>query len=144
MARLMLGLALLFPLGLFGQEKPVAPDQEAKANANSTIVFFREGHYAGSGLRPSIYVDGRAVARLSNGRWFSCPVEPGKHKLLSSAKNQPATVVNVETGKTVYVQMVIVPGTWRDAGRLLEVDADDAQKVIAKLKPNEEGAQSPK
>jgi len=102
---------------------------------DSTIVFFREGHFTGSALKPSIYVDGKEVDRLANGRWFSVHAEPGKHQLQSSAKNEPATVIETVAGETTYVQMVILTGTWRGGGRLLQVDPADAQKVIAKLKP---------
>jgi len=61
--------------------------------------------------------------------------EPGKHQLQSSAKNEPATVIETVAGGTTYVQMVILMGNWRGGGRLLQVDAGEAQKVIAKLKP---------
>ena len=33
------------------------------------------------------------------------------------------------------MQMVVVTGNWRGGGRLLQVDAAEAQKVITKLKP---------
>jgi Protein of unknown function (DUF2846) len=102
---------------------------------DATIVFFRESHFTGSALKPSIYLDGKEVDRLSNGRWFAVHAEPGKHQLQSSAKNQPATVIETKAGETTYVQMVVVTGNWRGCGRLLQVDGADAQKVIAKLKP---------
>ena len=105
---------------------------------DSTIVFFREGHLTGSALKPSIYVDGKEADRLANGRWFSVQAAPGKHELQSSAKNQPATVIETKAGETTYVQMVIVTGNWRGGGRLMQVDSADAQKVIAKLKPHHE------
>jgi hypothetical protein len=102
---------------------------------DSTIIFFREGHFTGSGLKPSIYLDGKEMDRLANGRWFSVHAGPGKHQLQSSAKNEPATVIETVPGGTTYVQMVILTGNWRGGGRLLQVDPGDAQKVIAKLKP---------
>jgi hypothetical protein len=102
---------------------------------DSTIVFFREAHFTGSALKPSIYVDGKEADRLVNGRWFSVHAEPGKHELQSSAKNQPATVIETRAGEATYVQMVVVTGNWRGGGRLMQVDSNDAQKVIAKLKP---------
>ena len=126
----------------FSQEKPASADESRKGSPNSTIIFFRESHITGSGLRPSVYVDGRDVGRLSNGSWFSYSVEPGKHKLESSAKHQPATVVKTAPGETIYVQMVTVAGVWRGGGRLLQVDGEDAQKIIAKLKPNEKDEES--
>ena len=76
--------------------------------------------------------------RLSNGRWFLLKVEPGKHKLQSSAKNEPATIVEVAAGETAYVQMVILTGNWRGGGRLLTVDPKEAQQQVAKLKPLDE------
>lgn len=107
----------------------------AKNTNDSTIIFFREGHFAGSALKPSIYVDGKEVDRLANGRWFSFRAAPGKHELQSSAKNEPATVIETAPGQTAYVQMVVVTGNWRGGGRLLQVAPADAQKVVAKLKP---------
>ena len=110
----------------------VDPSKDAK---DSTIDFFREGHMAGSALNPSIYLDGKELDRLANGRWFSVHTAAGKHELQSSAKNEPATVIETVAGQTTYVQMIVVVGTWRGAGRLLQAAPADAQKVVAKLKP---------
>jgi hypothetical protein len=101
-------------------------------------LFFREHRVTGSALKPSIFVDDKEVNRLSNGHWFLLKVEPGKHRLQSSAKNEPATVVDVPPGETVYVQMVILTGDWRVGGRLLAVDSKEAQEQVAKLKPLDE------
>ncbi|HKV24776.1 MAG TPA: hypothetical protein VJN93_09320 [Candidatus Acidoferrum sp.] len=114
---------------------PAEATPHADSSTDSTIIFFRERHYVGSGLKPSIYLDGKELDRLENGRWFSVHAAPGKHELQSSAKNQPATLIETKPGGTTYVQMVIVSGNWRGGGRLMEVDSADAQKVIAKLKP---------
>jgi hypothetical protein len=114
---------------------PNSPPSDADKGKDSTIVFFRESHFTGSALKPSIYLDGKETDRLTNGRWFSVHAEPGKHQLQSSSKNEPATLIETVPGGTAYVQMVILTGTWRGGGRLLQVDSGDAQKVIAKLKP---------
>ncbi|MGC1482286.1 MAG: DUF2846 domain-containing protein [Candidatus Acidiferrum sp.] len=114
---------------------PAEARQDADINKDSTIVFFRESHYVGSALKPSIYLDGKDLDRLENGRWFSVHAAPGKHELQSSAKNQPATLIETKAGETTYVQMVIVSGNWRGGGRLMEVDSEGAKKILAKLKP---------
>jgi len=114
---------------------PNPTQSDVDKGKDSTIVFFREHHFTGSALKPSIYLDGKEMDRLSNGSWFSVHAEPGKHELQSSAKNEPATVIETVAGGTTYVQMVILMGNWRGGGRLLQVDAGEAQKVIAKLKP---------
>jgi hypothetical protein len=112
-----------------------SPQSDVDKGKDSTIVFFREHHFTGSALKPSIYLDGKEMDRMANGRWFSVHAEPGKHELQSSAKNEPATVIETVAGQTTYVQMVILTGNWRGGGRLLQVDAAEAQKIIAKLKP---------
>ncbi len=114
---------------------PNSAQSDVDKGKDSTIVFFREHHFTGSALKPSIYLDGKETDRLTNGHWFSVHAEPGKHQLQSSAKNEPATVIETVAGQTTYVQMVILTGNWRGGGRLLQVDAGEAQKVIAKLKP---------
>jgi hypothetical protein len=113
---------------------PNSPQPDVDKGKDSTIVFFRESHFTGSALKPSIYLDGKEMDRLTNGHWFSVHAEPGKHQLQSSAKNEPATVIETVAGETTYVQMVILTGNWRGGGRLLQVDAGEAQKVVAKLK----------
>jgi hypothetical protein len=92
--------------------------QDAEKSKDSTIVFFREAQFTGSALKPSIYIDGKEADRRVNGHWFSVQAEPGKHELQSSAKNQPATVIETKAGETAYVQMVVVTGNWRRGGRL--------------------------
>lgn len=124
---------LAFSPALFAQQQAAAP-----ASGNTSIVFFREGHYMGRALKPSVYVDGKQVARLENGRWFTMPIAPGKHEVSSSAKHEAATVVEVSAGETSYVQMVITTGNWRGSGRLIEVDSAEAKDKIAKLKPLDE------
>lgn len=153
--RTLIATALVFgflaALPANSQEPQTTPPAQAPADAakpspnpaqpeggkakDSTIIFFRESHMNGSALKPSIYLDGKELDRMTNGRWFSVHAEPGKHQLQSSAKNEPATVIETVAGQTTYVQMVILQGTWRGGGRLLQVDAGEAQKVIAKLKP---------
>jgi Protein of unknown function (DUF2846) len=132
-----LGALAFAPIGRAQAQVAKTADETAK-DKGAAILFFREHHFAGSALKPSIYVDDKEVNRLSNGRWFVVKVEPGKHKLQSSAKNEPATVVDVAPGETAYVQMVITTGNWRGGGRLLTVDSKEAQEKVAKLKQSDE------
>lgn len=125
----LIALCCFLPAVSFAQSDQ--PIQEAKAK----LIFFREGHFAGSALKPSVYIDGKEVDRLPNGRWFSITVEPGKHNLQSSAKNEPGTIVDVAPNETAYVEMIIAIGTWRGGGRLITVDSQEAEAKVRKLKP---------
>jgi hypothetical protein len=125
---------LLLILSCLLSTKALTQSDQPIQNAKAKLIFFREGHFGGSALKPSIYVDGKEVNRLPNGRWFSVTVEPGRHSLESSAKNEPATVVEVAPNETAYVQMIIAMGTWRGGGRLITVDSHDAEAKVRKLK----------
>jgi hypothetical protein len=101
---------------------------------DGTVVVYRQGKYAGSALKPSIYVDGNQVARLGNGRYVSLQLTPGKHNFESNQK-EAALEVNVKSKDTVYLEMVILNGKFRMVGRLIPVAQEDAKNALVKLKP---------
>jgi PEGA domain-containing protein/uncharacterized protein DUF2846 len=102
---------------------------------DGTVVVYRPGKYVGSALKPSVYVDGSEVGRLKNGRYMSLRLAPGKHSFESSMKKEPALDVEVKSNETVYLEMVLLPGTWRGGGRLVPVAQEDAKNALLKLKP---------
>src|SRR5258708_39573442 len=143
-----LAVLLLIPVYARSQQQPAANPaatpaaveaklavDPSKDGKDSTIVFFREGHFAGSALKPSIFLDGKELDRMSNGRWFSVHTAPGKHDLQPSAKNDPATVIETFAGQTTYVQMIVGTGTSRGPGRLLQVAPSASQTLVAKPTP---------
>src|SRR5580704_19075697 len=111
---------------------PVA--QQSGSEPQTTLVVFREKHFEGSALKPSIYIDGQEITRLNNGSYFTLPIKPGKHSLTSSAKHEASLEIDAKAGETSYVQMIIVTGTWRGAGRLVPVPTEDGKAAISKLK----------
>lgn len=100
------------------------------------LVFFRPPRHTGSILKPSVYLDGQRVARLGNGRYFSLRLGPGKHQISSSMKQSPLEL-DLNSGDVVYLEMVILVGTWRGGGRFIPAPAGDALSTIASLKPLE-------
>lgn len=101
---------------------------------DSLVVFYRPKRFIGSGLTPSVYVDGQQVARLDNGRYFSLPLSPGKHEITSSMKHASLSI-DVRNNETVYLEMVILAGNWRGGGRFIPAPSKDALGVIEKIKP---------
>lgn len=133
--------AILLVLSVSGyaqQDTPTAATQTlsaptAASQTVGTVIFYREGHFTGSALKPSIYLDGKEVARLKNGTYFMAQLEPGKHEVGSSSKHEPPLAVDVKPGETTYIQMIVVTGTWRGAGRLIPVPPDDGKTAVSKL-----------
>src|SRR5258708_1093934 len=143
-----LAVLLVIPVSARSQQQPAANPaatpaaveaklavDPSKDGKDSTIVFFREGHFAGSALKPSIFLDGKELDPMPNAQCSSVHTPPPHHTLHPTAQNAPAPVSETVAGQTTYVQMIVVTGTWRGAGRLLQVAPADAQKVVAKLKP---------
>lgn len=140
----LLFVVMLVTLTVTAQQSPETPtpvsssvSQQSVAEPQTTLVVFREKHFEGGALKPSIYVDDQEIARLNNGSYFTLPIKPGKHDLSSSAKHEAPLEINAKPGENNYVQTIIVTGTWRGAGRLVPVPSDDGKAAISKLKPLE-------
>ncbi len=122
------------------QPTPAQPAQTApKAAAQTptqpkaTIVFYRPGAFYGKALKPSLYVDGKEIGRLSSGRYLGFETTAGPHTLTSSKKNSDIQIT-LGANETEYVEMVIQSGTWRGSGRLIPVPAEEGKQKSSKLK----------
>lgn len=134
-AFIVLGSIAVVPLLVMGQEGPAAGAQATQAKG--TIIFYRPGAFYGKALKPSIYVDGNEVGRLKSGKYISYQTTAGKHSLASSKKDAEIEV-NVSSNQPQYVEMMIQSGTWRGAGRLVPVPADEGKRKAEQLKSQEE------
>jgi Protein of unknown function (DUF2846) len=115
----------------------------ASKDATATLVIYRPKRFYGSGLTPSVYIDGEEVARMDNGRYFVVTVKPGTLKITSSMKHDPLPV-EAKAGKVEYMEMAILSGTWKGGGRLIPTPAAEAQEALKKLKPlDQKWAKSP-
>ena len=105
----------------------------AQSQPRATIIFYRPGAFYGKALKPSIYVDGQEIGRLKSGKYIAYQTTPGKH-LLASSKKDTAVEVTASHDQPQYVEMMIQTGTWRGAGRLVPVPADEGKQKADKLK----------
>jgi hypothetical protein len=99
------------------------------------VTIYRVKKFFGSALKPSIYVDGRQVARIQNGRYFTLDLPPAHHHVFSSTAKGADLELDIKPGEKHYIEMVILPGTWRGGGRLVPVSESDGKAAIQKLKP---------
>ncbi|MGH9401731.1 MAG: DUF2846 domain-containing protein [Terriglobia bacterium] len=110
-------------------ERAVGPDTSAR------IICFRSKRFYGRDLKPSVYVDERQVVRLQNGRYFSVQVPAGEHQIESSMKHSAPLHLQAHPGESLYIEMLILPGTWRGGGRLVPVPLKDGEAAVEQLKP---------
>jgi hypothetical protein len=119
------------------------PAMAATADATATLVIYRPKRFYGSGLTPSVYINGEEIARMDNGRYFVVTVKPSTLKITSSMKHDPLPV-EAKAGKVEYLEMAIMTGTWKGGGRLIPTPAGEAQEALKKLKPlDQKWAKSP-
>jgi hypothetical protein len=139
---LVLVLTLLSALSLCAQQEKTEVKSATEATvgsatstdeASSALVFYRPKRFTGSGLTPSVYVNGEQVARLDNGRYFVVKLKPGTYKIESSMKHDPLEL-EVKAGKQQFLEMVILAGNWRGGGRFIPTGESDAREALKKLK----------
>jgi len=107
----------------------------AQTEDKASATFYRPKRFMWSGLTPSIYVDGKQVLRLDNGRYYTLRLPAGKHTLDSSMKKHAPLEVELKAGESAYFEMVLLGGMWRGGGRLIPTPESNAKEAIAKLKP---------
>lgn len=81
------------------------------AQAQSKLYIFRATGYSGSAVGYSAFVDDTLVCKLNNNRYSTHDIKPGKREVSvqyygkESKDKAESIVINVEVGKTYYVQI---------------------------------------
>ena len=86
----------------------------------ATVVIYRESNFAGSGLRPTVMLDGQDFVNVGNGKVFVGAFRPG-HYVFEMDDKKSGTELNLAPGQMVYMKVEIVPGFWKGGGRLLQM-----------------------
>jgi hypothetical protein len=111
----LLTAALAFTWGAYGQ-----------TSNKAEITFFRPWKYVGSARTPSLYIDGKQILRMDNGRYYTIELTAGEHVLQTAIKKYAPITVKLNPGDHLYFWMAANLGPW---------PADLAQEKIRKLKP---------
>jgi hypothetical protein len=109
---------------------PVVPDPAHAA----TVVVMRQYNFEGSGVAPTITIDGLATYELGVSEHGAIPVAPGERLVglllrRSLSNDERASVkIRAEAGRTYYVLMALVPG------RMAEITESEAREIMATTK----------
>jgi hypothetical protein len=116
---------------------PAAPAPAAtvapKTPAQVHIVFYRSKRFAGSALEPSIYIDGKQIARMDNGRYFVVTLPAGPHGIGSDDKSS-AINLNAKAGTVYYIRTDIETGFWKGHGKLTMMMPEQGSAEYKKCK----------
>lgn len=109
-------------------------------NKGGYIVIFRGGQFASALTNYNIYVDGKKICKLSNGKYLKYPVSPGKHEIeakkagVDILKKQTFTSVVTPAGKTNYVSCNIKSNLLKEKLEMIEVTESAGRQYINTLK----------
>jgi hypothetical protein len=121
--------------------KPVKPVNPVKpANTKSYIIVFRSGQFAAALNNYNIFIDGRKVCALSNGKYFKYPVSPGKHEIeakkagVDLAKKETFAGVVSSAGKSNYISLTIKKTLLRERFEFNEINQGKGKQQVNNLR----------
>ncbi len=100
----------------------------------ATVIIYRESNFYGSGLRPTVTLNGKDFVNIGNGRVFVGAFLPG-HYVFEMDDKKSGTEVDLVPGKSVYMKVELVPGFWKGGGRLLQMAPEQGAFEAARLEP---------
>jgi len=135
--RVLLASILLMGVAAVAQEPATTAASAAEAKAaKATVYVYRYKQFVGSALEPSVYCDDVQLARMTNGRYFTVKVDPGKHTFNSNDK-QSGIELDAKAGQEYFIRLEIATGFMKGHGRLIMMAPEQAGYELKsdKLKP---------
>lgn len=108
---------------------PEAPD-------GSAMVYVLRPTMIGNKVQTKLAVDGvwKGVNRGKN--YFFFPLEPGEHHFRSKAENRSTLTLNVEAGKTYFLQQHVLLGVMKARNSIEVMKDDEAKKKLQDCHPS--------
>ena len=111
----------------FTKDHPLGAPEEGKA-----LVYVVRPTSAGFAVNSFFLIDD-AIAGINKGSsYFFTYVDPGKHVFWSKSENVDALELDVEAGRTYYIQQHVRVGGFRARTKLEVLEAAAGEKALAK------------
>ena len=112
-----------------GTDKKQHPVPEAPAD--KALVFVIRPTMWGNKIQTKLAVDGQWVGVNRGNNYFFFTLDPGEHHFCSNSENRSLLTLNVEAGKTYYLQQKIKVGMWKARNKLVALDEAEGKKGLA-------------
>jgi hypothetical protein len=98
------------------------------------VYFYREKKFVGGMISYNVKENGQVIGAIANGTYFFVFADPGSHSYTASTESDSTRTLEVEAGKTHYVECGVEMGVF--AGRpSLKIASDaEAKSVLPTLK----------
>src|SRR5580765_3383731 len=87
-------------------------------------------------IETKLAVDGHWVGVNRGNNYFYFTLDPGMHYFCSQAENHSVLALQVEAGKTYYLQQKITMGLMKARNKLVTVDEAKGKEDVAKTHPS--------
>lgn len=101
--------------------------------ADKALIYVLRPTMLGMAIQTKLAVDGEWVGVNRGNSYFFFALAPGQHYFCSRAENHSAIALNVEAGKTYYLQQEIQMGVMKARTKLAVMDDAEAQKKLPKM-----------
>jgi hypothetical protein len=115
---------------------PVAtpPSPAAESQDVATVIIYRPKSFIGMALRPTVMLDGKDLANITNGRYYKGRFAPGRYLFQMDDKKSGAGL-DLVAGETYYFKVEIVPGFWKGGGKMTLMAKEQGDYEITQLAP---------
>lgn len=117
--------------------------QDSSSTGTAKVYFMRSTGFQGSAQGFTTFIDDRIVCKLNNKRYSVHEVEPGLHQFSvqfagkQSKEKAERIEINVEAGKTYYIQLIFQTGLIKNNLYCQEVTASSALTMLDKMKKDD-------
>ncbi len=99
------------------------------------VYFYRESRFVGMAISYNVREKGnqQVIGAIANGTYFFHFAEPGTHTYVASTESDTEQVIQVEAGKTYYVDCGVKMGVLAGRPNLRLANDFEAKKVLPSL-----------
>ncbi len=102
-----------------------------EAPADKALVFVIRPTMWGNKIQTKLAVDGQWMGVNRGDNYFFFTLDPGEHYFCSDSENRSVVTLNVEAGKTYYLQQKIKVGMWKARNKLAVLDEVEGKKGLS-------------
>jgi hypothetical protein len=105
-------------------------------DADKALIYVLRPTMIGNKIQTKLAVDAEWKGVNRGDNYFFFTLASGQHYFCSQAENRSVLVLNVEVGKTYYLQQEIWPGVLKARNELVVMEEDKAKEKLQKLHPS--------
>ena len=119
----------------------IAAIAQDSSKSNSSIVYvYSYRHVKTLGrVAPTVFVDGKALAKLDGTRFFIVRLESGSHAFHLKDKKRGGIEMEFRPGETYYIRMDMREGATVGASGLVLMSRENAEFDLRQMKPVDDG-----